>query len=286
MIYGSSAFPPPLAARKDYLSSFFHIEYLWKCGVSVMMKAGLSGPAAFPCRDSFYLAMVMQWRCPFPRPLRQHIRINQPAKVGMPMSMHYSGYLEMSLMSGGVLVQGQESGDFHFATELEQKLGDYEKAWSRLRANAGLGPVRKASVLDHNGTPDGKACKDYHKQCAWWADKVLRPPAIGGRRRSNTTGVAAALAVDCCRLNPVEGQLGALQILCSHADCTAQPWQSFLSALCDSMDSFRSRKYGAYRSVLIQIYRVLQFIHLMLYMCPDRRFGFFSPTMEGMQDAE
>ena len=81
-------------------------------------------------------------------------------------------------MSGGVSVQGQESGDVHFATELEQKLGDYEKAWSRLRAKAGLGPVRKASVLDHNGTPDGKACKDYHKQCAWWADKVPIPPLV------------------------------------------------------------------------------------------------------------
>ncbi|CAL8463374.1 g2908 [Coccomyxa elongata] len=67
--------------------------------------------------------------------------------------------------------EGQESGEVHFATELVQKLGDYEKAWSRLRTNAGLGPVRKASVLDHNRTPDGKACKDYHKQCAWWADK-------------------------------------------------------------------------------------------------------------------
>ncbi len=60
----------------------------------------------------------------------------------------------------------------HFATELAQKLGDYEKVWGRLRAEAGLGPVRKAAVLEHQGTPDGSSCRDYHKQCAWWADKV------------------------------------------------------------------------------------------------------------------
>ena len=71
-------------------------------------------------------------------------------------------------------MQGQESGDVHFATELAQKLGEYEKAWSALRAEHRLGPVRRAPVLEHQGTPDGKICKDYHNKCPWWADKV--PP--------------------------------------------------------------------------------------------------------------
>ena len=71
-------------------------------------------------------------------------------------------------------MQGQESGDVHFATKLAEKLGEYEKAWSALRAEHRLGPVRRAPVLEHQGTPDGKICKDYHNKCPWWADKV--PP--------------------------------------------------------------------------------------------------------------
>lgn len=76
------------------------------------------------------------------------------------------------VLSGSGSLQGQDSGEINLATELVQKLGEYEKTWHRLRKQAGLGPIRKASVLEHQGTPDGKTCIDYHKQCSWWADKV------------------------------------------------------------------------------------------------------------------
>ena len=71
----------------------------------------------------------------------------------------------------------------HFATELAEKLAHYEKAWSALRAEAGLAPVKRAAVLEHLGGPDGTSCKDYHKQCPWWADKVpLSVPAVSSCR--------------------------------------------------------------------------------------------------------
>lgn len=51
-------------------------------------------------------------------------------------------------------------------------LEEYSKAYSKLRERAGLRLVDGAVHTAHLGRPDGKACRDYHKQCREWADKV------------------------------------------------------------------------------------------------------------------
>ena len=51
-------------------------------------------------------------------------------------------------------------------------VADYRKAYSRLRGEAGLGQRGATGHIEHLGRPDGKACKDYHRQCPEWADSV------------------------------------------------------------------------------------------------------------------
>ena len=100
---------------------------------------------------------------------------------------------------------------------LSEHITDYSEAYSRLRTEAGLGPVDAAAHTAHMGLPDGTACRDYHRQCSEWAGKVSNQdaratagampflaaaPWCSGPRRLRSTDILHCCAQGECEANP------------------------------------------------------------------------------------
>ena len=98
----------------------------------------------------------------------------------------------LTIVLGAQAAAGDEEGHLteeeeHVKAQFSEHLWEYSQAYRRLRERAGLRLVDGAVHTAHLGRPDGKACRDYHRQCHDWADKV---------------GIHAGLACDpgCFRL--------------------------------------------------------------------------------------
>jgi hypothetical protein len=59
-----------------------------------------------------------------------------------------------------------------------EHLGEYSQAYAKVRERAGLRTVDGAAHTAHLGRPDGTSCRDYHRQCHEWADKVGIPAGL------------------------------------------------------------------------------------------------------------
>ena len=84
----------------------------------------------------------------------------------------------------------KEEGEPRASAVLARHVAEYRKAHGRLRGEAGLGQPDAAGHVEHLGRPDGKACRDYHRQCLEWADSVGLP--VAGCRLSACLNVCVA----------------------------------------------------------------------------------------------
>ena len=91
--------------------------------------------------------------------------------------IHYiccSAFVQPDDDGGSSGEEAEEGGteEVRASAVLARHVADYRKAYGRLRGKAGLGQPGAAGHVDHLGRPDGRACRDYHRQCLEWADSV------------------------------------------------------------------------------------------------------------------
>ena len=92
---------------------------------------------------------------------------------------------------------------------LARQVAEYRKAHGRLRGEAGRGQPDAEGHVEHLGRPDGKACRDYHRQCLEWADSVGLPGADCCLSSCLTNVLPAVLSCAMGRSLPLGGWMVA-----------------------------------------------------------------------------